>query len=777
MSNLVKREELAAAHQTDPTHRGEWSIDVNEGGFELRRHYQTIRKHKWLILAVVLTVITAVALETSSTTPLYRATARVQIDPDVPKVLPYQGITESSIPYYDDYYLQTKYEALKSRTLARRVIKRLNLAEDAVFLESPSRGFFSERVPSLAGIVTNVFSLLRSQPEASSRPLENEPKEDAALVGRLLGNLSVQIMKNSWLIQVSYSSHEPEFAATVANTVTDEFIEENFERKYDATMMATQFLEEQLEDLKIKVEKSEEALVGYAREHHILNLSERQTIVLKNLSDLNSEMTRAQAQLMAETARYDAIKGATVEDFPPSLTTPVLNSLATTLLAKEQSLATLSTQFGPDWPQVVQTKKEIAQITAQLSKEREQAIELERNKFQVALDHNRRLLNALEKQKRLANQLREKSIQYNILQREVDTNTELYDGLLQRLKQAGVSAGLKSSNIQVVDKAEVPRGPYRPRAQIDLAMGLVVALVSGVGLAFLLESLDNTVKTSKDVEQHLGLPSLGLIPAMGRFLERGDRKALADRQGKRNAAILLYKYLESRSQIWEAYRSLRTSILFSHSDTRPQKILVSSALAGEGKTTTAVNTAIVMAQTGARTMIMDLDMRRPSLARILGISTKGGMSNFLSGNGDLASQIHKTAFPNLYLLPAGVTPPNPAELIGSARMKNALGLLEQYFDYIVIDTPPILTVTDALVVCPEVDGVILVIHGGKTSREAIEKATANLFAVGGTLLGAVINNVDVRSPEYSYDGYSYQDTYYQGKDQSSSIVSQSRDDA
>lgn len=768
MPDLVKRDQISVPEQAYALQPTRWSVEPGVAGWDLRRYYQIIRKRKWVLLAVVFTVMAGVTVETLSTTPLYRAVARVQILPETPKVLPYESVNPTTT-FYDDFYLQTKYQTMQTRTLARRVIKRLDLPSNTAFNFTPSPGFLSQQLPSLTGLVTKTFYWIRPDREAlPPKPLRDphDLAEDAGLVDRFLGSLDVQIMKNSWLIEIIYVSHDPQLASRVVNALTEEVIEESFEKNYEATMKATDFLQRQLRDLKIKVEKSEQDLVNYGRAHNILNLSERQNIVTQNLSDLNQEMTRVQTQLISQTARYNAIKNASVENFPPSLKNNIIASLETRHSALEQSLVMLTVRFGPQWPEVVQVKREIAEVKNQLSKEREQAINQSEMEFQVALDHSRRLSSALDDQKRLANQLREESIQYNILQREVDTNEQLYEGLLQRLKQAGVSAGLRSSDMQIVDAAEVPRSPYRPRTDLNLAMGLFFALIPGIGLVFLLESLDNTIKTPEQSDEFLGLASLGVIPSVGRFLERGDRRLLADRRGHLKAApILLYRFLESRSQIWEAYRSLRTSILLSHSDRRPQKMLITSALVGEGKTTTAVNTAIVMAQTGARTLVMDLDMRRPSLAHIFGTDSTQGMSNFLSGNSDLGSQIRNTAFSNLYFLPAGPTPPNPAELIGSTRMKNALALLERYFDHIIIDSPPILSVTDPLVLSPYVDGVILVIQSG-TPRDAARKASANLLAVGATILGTVLNNVNIHSSDYSYYyRYHYQyDYYHRGKD-------------
>jgi len=323
------------------------------------------------------------------------------------------------------------------------------------------------------------------------------------------------------------------------------------------------------------------------------------------------------------------------------------------------------------------------------------------------------------------------------------------------LKEAGVSAGLKSSNIHIVERADVPRGPSGPRHGRNLALGLLMGLMLGVGLAFALDYFDNTLKTPDELEQHVALPSLGIVPRIDE-LSAKSRKALpASNNGNSNGDRgQLNHYVSPRSVVWEAYRSLRTSILLSHSGNPPRRILVTSALPGEGKTTTALNTAIVLAQTGARTLLLDLDMRKPEVGRRFGLSDKSGMSIFLSGNSDLSSLITETPYSNLYVIPAGPLPPNPAELVGSQRWQKAISLLSEYFEYIVIDSPPVLSVADPVILSTKVDGVVLVVLAGKTPREAVRKAKSVLQGVGATVLGAMINNVDV-------DGhYSYYYKYY-----------------
>ncbi|MCZ6768517.1 MAG: polysaccharide biosynthesis tyrosine autokinase, partial [Acidobacteria bacterium] len=570
------------------------------------------------------------------------------------------------------------------------------------------------------------------------------------------------------LVDVSHNSHQPEFAAKVINTLVEEFIEQNFENKYKATIRATDFLQKQLEQLKITVEHSEEDLTRYARQHGILNIDERGNIVLQKLADLNQERTRVQANLISKTARYQVVKDATVENFPQSLKNDLIIDLQKRLFELEQNLASLSERFGPDWPEVQNAGKEIHEVREQLGREKENTIREAKIEYRVAQDHYQMLSSALEEHKQLANQLNEDSIQYNILRREVETSKQLYEGLLQRLKEAGVSAGLKSSNIQVVDRGEVPREVYRPRKGLNLALGLMVGLMLGVGLAFLTEYLDDTLKTPDQVEELLALPSLGVIPAIGKPRDGTTHLLPAGATDAQSAAIL--PYTPAGSRIWEAYRSFRTSLVLSSSGQQPKTILVTSSFTGEGKTTTAINAGIVFAQTGARTLLIDLDMRKPMLARRFGMGRSDGMSTFLSGNSDLSSQIRQTAVRSLFVLPGGPIPPNPAELMGSERMEEVLRLLAQYFEYIVIDSPPVLSVTDALVLSPQVDGVVMVIHGGKTPRDAVRRADAHLRDVGAKILGALINNVDMESSDYYYYYRHYYDYgYHETTDQADHV--------
>ncbi len=738
-------------------------------GIDLRNYSRVLIKRKWLILAVLMSVIAAVALQTFRATPIYRSTAKVRIDPEASNVLPYKdvmGVPESYL--VTETYLRTQYEILRSRALAQGVIATLRLDDDPIFNTAPTGGIFTQTISSVRSFVSAVFSV------GSASDLEES--EEVRRIDRFVASLDVNPVRQSRIVEVSYHSHVPEFSTRVVNALVEEFIDMNFESKYDATVRATEFLQKEMEGLKVKVERSEEELTRYARRHGILNIDERENVVVQKLADLNQEMTRVQTALIARTAHYSMVEAATVENFPQNLKNQAIIGLEEQLFQLEQDLASLSSRFGPKWPEIMKTRDEVSKVEEQLLQEKESTIREARFQYQVARKHHQMLGEALEQQKRLANQLNEDSIQYNILAREVETNKQLYEGLLRRLKEAGVSAGLKSSNIQVVDRGEVPHRIFRPRRALNLALGLVIGLMLGVGMALVIERLDNTLKTPDQVEALLAIPSLGVIPripkstetavnggllsgasAVTELMEPAETEEIAQKEAVQDGL-----FLPEARRIWEAYRSLRTSLILSASGGQPKSILVTSSFTGEGKTTTATNVSIVFAQTGARTLLVDMDMRKPMLARLFGISGNGGMSTFLSGNSDLASNIRQVSVPNLSVLPAGPVPPNPAELIGSERMVEALKILKRHFKYIVIDSSPILSVTDPVVISAKVDGVVLVIQGGKTPRDAVRKAGDHLQAVGGKILGALINNVDTESSEYSYYYRHYYDYGYPG---------------
>jgi len=768
MADLIRREHDYVSGPAMRMDRNRLNPGLtDDDGMDIRRYYQVLLKRRWLIMAVVMTVLAVVALQSFTTTPLYRSSVKIQIDPESSTIVPYKEFYETSERYMgSETYLQTQLEVLKSRALARRVVDRLNLPNDPRFNAPISDGFITTQANWIKKAALGLFSSGDAGGRsARTAPVSNEPSEPSAAPGtwaaidKLQSRMDIDQIPNSRLVEISWSSSDPELAAVVVDAIAEEFIEQNLRTRYEATARATEFLKGQLEEIKEKVEKSEAELVEYARQNNIFNITDRESMAQQTLSDLNHQVTEVQGTLIAESAKYQAVRSATVDNFPQVLRNPTIQTLEERLFGLEQNLASLSAQFGSEWPAVVQSKQQIAEVQQQLAKEKREAIRRAKMEYEMAVNRDRMLQGALDRQKTQVNKMNEDSIQYNILQREVDTNKQMYDGLLQRLKEAGVSAGLRTSPIHIVDHGRVPDAPYLPRKAADLALAFGIGLILAIGLAFLMEYMDNTLKTPDDVEASIGLPSLGVIPTIAKPAQA--QKFLAAKNSEEdNGSTALLNANELRFRVWESYRSLRTSILLSNSGKPPRTILVTSSVPGEGKTTTVANIGIVLAQTGARTLLVDLDMRKPSLDDKFNCTGEKGISSYLSGNSDLSSLIRPTAYPNLFILPAGFRPPNPAELIGSEKMELGLKLLSDYFKYIVVDSPPVLAVTDALVLSPKVDGVVLVVQGGSTSKDVVRRAGGHLLGVGARILGAVINNVNMDAPEYvHYYRHYYDETY------------------
>jgi capsular exopolysaccharide synthesis family protein len=420
-------------------------------------------------------------------------------------------------------------------------------------------------------------------------------------------------------------------------------------------------------------------------------------------------------------------------------------------------IAQLSTQFGPAYPKVAQLNNQIREIDAEIQAEMKKVASRLRGDYLAALQRENMLRAALEEQKQQENKLNESAIEYSFLKRDFETNRTLYEGLLQKLKEAGITAGLRSNNIREVDIARTPAAPAEPNVPRNLGFGLMLGLTTGIGLAFVLEGMDNTVRTPEQAQFISGLPSLGMIPHGSRNNVENNPRSLSVASSKE--AVELITQSRPQSQMSEAYRALRTSLLLTSVGAPPKVILITSALPQEGKTTTSINTATVLAQKGTRVLLIDADLRRPSIHKTLGIGPRIGLSNVLTGGATLQEATFRSSLlPNLFILPAGTPPPNPAELLASAQMIEILSSLRDHFDHIVVDTPPTLSVTDAVVLSPYADAVVLVIRCGQTTKPALRRSREILMQVNARVSGVLLNAVDLTSPDYYYY-YEYQGKY------------------
>ncbi|MGA7635767.1 MAG: polysaccharide biosynthesis tyrosine autokinase [Candidatus Acidiferrales bacterium] len=706
-----------------------------------------LRKHQWLIIAFLFTVVTVVTIASFKMKPEYEAAARVEIDKES-QTMQQPFSDAGAYGEYEDSeaYIETQTKILESETLAMMTIKSMDLTRYPEFGGSPSAIAWQHPGPS------------------GQRP---------AILGAFLGRLSVKRVPNSRLIEVQFAAENPQLAAQIVNNHLQNYVEQNFRSKYDATIQASNWLSAELEELRIKVEKSEDARIAYERENQIWQIDEKQDITTQKLSDLSKAVTDAQTDVTQKEAVYRMAVSGNVDALPEARSNPVISNLMTRKSALEEQYAEALDQYGPNFPKVLRIAAQQKEVDDDLAKARKTMVESVEEDFTTARTHADLLQEALDKQKVEANGLAEKLVQYHILQHDAESNKQLYDGLLQKLKEAGITAGLRSSNIRVVDPALAPTTPSRPQKARNISLAFLVGLVGGVGLALFREYLDNTVKSPDDIESLTGLPSLAVVPSLpglnatqGRFSRLAREAAPQSATGPR---VELLSYVQPKSQISEAFRALRTSLLLSQADHPPQVILVTSALPREGKTTAAVNLAVTLAQLGDRTLLMDSDLRKPGIRRALNLTVgkEVGLSSYLAGVSTLDEvTIPHPTINNLVALTTGPVPPSPADLLSSHRMREAIVELRHRFKFIVIDSPPVMAATDPVILSALTDGVLLVVRSGETPKEAFTRTRDLLAAVKCRLLGVVLNAVDSSAPDYyySYRYYPYAYGYGYGED-------------
>ena len=717
----------------------------------LREYARVLIKRKWVVITSLTVVVAVVAISTLRSTPVYEAVGSIAINKMDPVAFSLKD-SSNSVDYYDPTDLDTEVRILNSDLLALQVIRQLN----------------PDRRSDFGGKAKSESSSL----ELTSDALQPDSAKTSAMLASFKSSLQVALVSNTRIIEIRFRSPDKNLAARAVNALATTYVEQNFKTRFESTMQASDWLSKQLVDLQIKVETSQEKLVQYQKEHEILGTDEKQNITTAKLDELNRELTTAESVRMEKESIYHLVQSGDPDSISAAATADGAakgSSGNSTLLEKlrEQEaelriqVAQLSTQFGPSYPKLAQLSSQLKEVETEIQAEMRKVAARLRGDYLAAVQRESMLHSALEKQKQEANKLNESAIEYSLLKRDVDSNRTLYEGLLERLKEAGVTAGLRSNNFRIVDVARVPTSPSGPNIPSNLGFALALGLSTGIGLAFLLENMDNTVRTPEQAQTISALPSLGMIPlGSRRSKEVGGSRKLALASSKE--AVELVTQSRPRSQMAESYRALRTSLLLTFVGGPPKVILITSALPEEGKTTTSVNSAIVLAQKGIRVLLIDADLRRPSIHKTLGMGPKIGLSNVLTGNATLEQAIiPSTVLPNLFILPAGTPPPNPAELLASVQMKTVLEELREQYDHIVIDTPPTLSVTDAVVMSTSADAVVLVIRSGQTTKPALRRARDILIQVNARVCGVLLNAVDLNSADYYYH-YEYQGKYSRG---------------
>jgi capsular exopolysaccharide synthesis family protein len=716
-----------------------------------------IRKYKWTIISFAALVFTATVIGTALMRPVYRATTTLQIKEEGAQVLEYQDLEGAPSRGGDRNFYSTQFEILKSRSLAQRVIEELGLMDNPELNgEIGQRGIMAG-IGQVKGLVG---SLLKGGGEKEP-PTEEEKR--AKVVDRFLGKLSISPVGDSKLVDVSFKSFSPELAARVTDTLAQEYIDANLERKYEAGDEAREFLQRQLADMQAQLERSDKKLQDFAEDQGIADLESRIELTNDKLSQLEETLTEVQQKQRETRIKYERIQNGKGDSLPEIVNSEILNTLQEELVALRSEYSELSGKFKPDYPRMQELAKRIQELEQQIEAEKKEIKQGIISRHLALLEQEKSLKESLESQEQRLLTLNQKKTKYDILKREVESNEELYNGLLSRMKEIGVAAGAEENNIAVIDDARTPQQPAAPNMTLNASLALFLGVFGGTGIAFLLQFLDNTVRRPEDLEQIAQLPSLGLVPQAKQG--RGRRAKDVDSQ-----ALALYSRTHPQAEFSESFRSLRTSLMFSSPEGMPGRLLVASPGPGEGKTTSVTNLGCVLAQNGERVLMVDADLRKPRLHRVFGIGQVPGLTERIARR-DLSRMncVHPTNVENLYVLPSGTIPPNPAELLGPERLSGLLDELGQFFDHLILDTAPVLGLADALVLSRSADGVMLVASGGRTTKESLRYAVGRLRQVRAPLLGATLNNVDLSSPDYSYYTSNYYYAYGDSKEGDSGL--------
>jgi capsular exopolysaccharide synthesis family protein len=732
------------------SNRGYGSNILDNRDPQLVNWVKVLYKRRWSAITAFSVVVMCVVLYTLTATPIYEARVQILIEKENANVVDFKQVFEQN-QIADDYY-QTQYKILQSRALARRVIAALQLWNHAQFRTSSPQSFSVARM--LSAPVNLVFTWFKTV-TPSEQPQTDETKEQSNVIDRFLDGLTVMPVRNSRLVEVAFRSPDALLAKDVANVTAKTYIEQNLEYKFMSSKEASDWLGQQLGEQRKQVESSEQALQRYREQTDAVSLEDKQNIVVQKLADLNSAVTRAKTERIQKQAAYDQIRAiqndrSTLDTFPTIIANTFIQQQKSELATLQRQQAQMSEKFGPRHPDMVKLQLAIQTAEAKIQAEIEKVVQSMRNDYEQALAQERSLTVALEQQKRDALDLNRKGIEYGVLARDAASNRQIFESLMQRTKETGISGELKTSNIRVVDAAETPRKPASPNVPLNLLFALLTGSALGIGVAFFFERLDNTIKTPDEIKHHLGLPFLGMIPAL--FDKNTITSPLINNGVPANFV--------------ESFRSARTNLLFSSADHGSRTLVITSTGPGEGKTVVAANLALALAQTGQRVLLIDADMRKPRVHSMFNKAQQPGLSNVLVGNSKASEAIHQAGVAGLWVMPAGLHPPNPAELLGSKRFKDFITSLAPHFDWVIIDTPPVMAVTDPAVVAHVANDVLFVVGAEMTSRFAAQRALEQLERAKAKCCGAVLNKVDLQHNPYYYSQYyrrEYSD-YYQKTD-------------
>lgn len=732
---------------------------VSGNGFHLLDYVRVIHKRRWIAMTSFLLVVVGTALYTLTATPLYESSVQILIESNDPNIVDFKGVVDQSQRTAD--YYQTQYTILKSRTLARRTLDKLKLWDHSYFGATPSvpqaqHGFAS----TLAGAVDASLAWIQGwfAQEAPAAVDASETNDQTIAIDRLLKGLVVAPIRNSRIVDVRFRAPDARLAADVPNALAQAYIDQNLEQRFVSSKEANEWLSQQLAEQRQHVETSERALQDYRERNDAVSLQERQNIVVQKLADLNAAVTKARTERIQKEAAYNQIRmlqsnRTTLDTLPAIVSNSFIQQQKAQLADLQRQQVQSSDKLGPRHPEMVKLGLAIETAQSRIDGEISKVIESLRNDHQQAVAQEQSLTAALEQQKGEAQNLNRKEIDYSVLERDASANRQVFESLMQRMKETGVSSELRTSNVRIVDAAEVPKQAAFPRRALSFLISLLVGSVVAIGLAFFAEYLDNRIKHPDEITQYLDIPFLGMVPAL-----KGGPAPVGARRG---TSPLINE--GAPANFSECFRALRTNLLFSTTEPSSRRIVITSTGPGEGKTMVASNLAVAFAQAGERVLLVDADLRRPRVHEVFDKNLKPGLSNVLVGNAKASEAVLSTSVQGLWVLPAGNHPPNPAELLGSRRATEFMASLSKHFDWVIVDTPPVMAVTDAALVAHNANGVVFVIGNEMTARDAARRAVGQLDQAKAKFLGAVLNRVDLQQNHYYYSQYYRREyaAYYQ----------------
>jgi succinoglycan biosynthesis transport protein ExoP len=743
---------------------GPGNFDEEEGRIDLLGYWHVVRKRLALVIGVVFAAMVLTVIYAYMQTPLYTAQATILLKPGSPQIMDGkdasqdQDVMEDSDMY--DNFQKTQYEILKSRSLAAYVIRAENLEHNPAFVGPPPQpGLISSALSSVSQWLNHTNGR-KAPPQPADQTVRNGVPP--GLISAYLGGLRISPIVDTELVAIEYVSSDRALAAKLANAHAHGYIRLGIELRSQSNEEAENFLKERLGELKDSLEKSEVALNDYRRAKGIIpglmSLDGKETVVLDRVTELGKDLTTAQVERIGLEAQMQLINSRKYDSMPVVMGDTGVQAVQTDLNSVDADYASMGKKFKPDYPPMMQLEAKRQELQKRLDAEISRVIAGIQGSYQAASDKEKKLQAEMDKERQQALGLNDAAVEYAILQREVDTNRELYESVLERMKGIGLAAESQTSNIIIVDPAETPGAPSSPRKLSMTLRNSALALVAVIGLVFGLEYLDTTLKTPEQVERYLRVPNIGAIPSFANLRLKAKGAALPPEENgikKIGYGRELLGVANPYSLVGEAYRSFRTALMLSRAGAPPKTILFTSAHSSEGKTVSATNTAAMFAQTGARVLLIDGDLRKPRCHRVLALENSSGLTEVLTGTCEVQDVIRTTIVDGLSFMSAGSLPPNPTELLGSERMSQVLAMVAHQHDVVIIDSPPVMPVSDALLLATVVDGVVLVVNSLKTSKHHVKMAAAKLEYARAKIFGVLLNEIDLKHPNYGHYSHYY----------------------